>query len=107
MYIDTLYYNWFIYALYGLQILVDLAFFVIYQACDYGYGLSGDTYEALNNWTFWLCLFLSAGMCSLVFFLYRRVMFFFGGTIVDLIKFKKYEHLYVEKFYKRKKKLNK
>ena len=29
-------------------------------------------------------------------------MFFFGGTIVDLIKFKKYEHLYVEKFYKRK-----
>ena len=102
MYIDTLYYNWFIYALYGLQILVDLAFFIIYQACDYGYGLSGDTYEALNNWTFWLCLFLSAGMCSLVFFLYRRAMFFFGGAIVDLVKLKKYEHLYVEKFYKRK-----
>lgn len=102
MYIDTLYYNWFIFTLYGLQILVDLAFFIIYQACDYGYGLSGDTYETLNNWTFWLCFLLSVGMCSIVFFFYRRAMFFFGGAIVDLIKLKKYEHLYVEKFYKRK-----
>ena len=102
MFIDTLFYNWFIFALYGLQLAVDIAFFVIYQACDYGYGLSGDTYETLSNLNFWLVFILSSAMCIIPFLIYRRMVFFFGGYIVDLIKLGRYEHLYVEKFYKKK-----
>ena len=99
---DTLLIDYFIIIFYSLQLLIDIGFFVIYNAIDFDVDINGDLYEFLGNGIFWLTLILTCSVVILPFFILRRLEFFFGGFIVDMIKQNKYEQYYIEKFYQKK-----
>ena len=99
---DTLLVDYFIIIFYSLQLLIDIGFFVIYNAIDFDVDINGDLYEFLGNGIFWLTLILTCSVVILPFFILRRLEFFFGGFIVDMIKQNKYEQYYIEKFYQKK-----
>ena len=115
LFIDTHYYNWPIYSLYILQIILDILFFIVYEKMNTGNMLSGNLYEIFNSLHYWLLLFLELIIISLPFYLLRKFEFFFGGFIINRIKINKYDNnskkedkyklylpLYLKKFYKKK-----
>ena len=99
---DTLFIDYFILIFYSAQIIIDVVYFIVYNAIDLKVDINGDLYVFLSNGTFWLTLILSCSIIIIPFFILRRAEFFFGGFIVDKIKQNKFEQYYIEKFYQKK-----
>ncbi len=99
---DTLFIDYFIIIFYSIQLIIDIAFFLIYNSIHLDVDINGDLFEFLGNPIFWLTLILTCSIVIIPFFILRRMEFFFGGFIVDMIKQNKYEQYYVEKFYQKK-----
>jgi hypothetical protein len=99
---DTLFYDYFILLFYSIQIIIDVLFFIIYNAIKLDVDINGDLYVFLGNGTFWLSVILSCSIIIIPFFILRRAEFFFGGFIVDMIKQNKFEPYYIQKFYQKK-----
>ena len=99
---DTLFIDYFILLFYSLQIIINVVYFIVYNAIDLNVDINGDLYVFLGNATFWLAIILSCSIILIPFFILRRAEFFFGGFIVDKIKQNKFEQYYIEKFYQKK-----
>ena len=99
---DTLFIDYFIIIFYSIQLIIDFAFFIIYNSIHLDVDINGDLFEFLGNPIFWLTLIITCSIVIIPFFILRRMEFFFGGFIVDMIKQNKYEQYYVEKFYQKK-----
>ena len=102
IYVDTCFINWCYLICFIGQIVLDLIFFGVYDALNYGRGLSGDTFSCFSSINFILVFILTLSVTLIPFYCLRKFEFFFGGFIVNLTKQKRYEQIYIGKFYQKK-----
>ena len=102
IYVDTCFINWCYLICFIGQIVLDLIFFGAYDALNYGRGLSGDTFSCFSSINFILVFILTLSITLIPFYCLRKFEFFFGGFIVNLTKQKRYEQIYIGKFYQKK-----
>ena len=102
LYVDTCFFNWLYFVGFIGQIVLDFFFFGIYDLLNFGNGLSGDTFGCFESMNFILILILCLSITFIPFYCLRRFEYFFGGFIVNLTKQKRYEQIYIGKFYQKK-----
>ena len=102
IYIDTSLYNYIIFIIFFIQVIMDILFFIIMNNIDNDFQLSNKLGEILNsNICFLACVAICSTIC-LSFFILRRAELFFGINLPNLIKINKLEAIYKGKYYKKK-----
>ena len=102
VYIDTSLFNYIIFIIFSIQIIIDILFVVIMNSIDNDFQLSNIVGEVTNSTS---CFLVSIGICSLIcicFYILRRAEMYFGLNLVNLIKMNKIEAIYLGKYYKKK-----
>ena len=102
VYIDTSYFNLFIYILLIIQIICDTLFIIVFNKISNDNKLSGIVGEIINGTSVFLTAVANCAICCLPFYALRRAELFFGLNYSNLIKTNKLEAIYIGKFYKKK-----
>ena len=102
VYIDTSYFNLFIYILFACQIIADLLFVIVFNKIANDNKLSGVLGEVINSTPVFLTAVVNCAICCFPFYVLRRAELFFGINYSNLIKTNKLEAIYIGKYYKKK-----
>ena len=102
VYIDTSYFNLFIYIFFIIQIILDLLFVIVFNKISNDNKLSGVIGEVINSSSFFLTAVINCAICCFPFYVLRRAELFFGINYSNLIKINKLEAIYIGKYYKKK-----
>ena len=101
IYIDTSLFNYIVVIIFLIQIFLDLIFIIVMNRIPNDNKLSGVTSQLISTIHF-LTLVINCSLVCLPFYILRRLEFFFGLNITNLIKNKNIQTIILGKIYKKK-----